>query len=222
MRILLAEDDAELADMIESQLQAAGHAVLRAGNGPDALDLARQDAPDVVVLDRMLPGLDGLSVLRRWRAEGMRVPVLVLTALDGIDERVEGLESGADDYLGKPFAFTELMARIHALLRRVQAPQLTLEAGGLTLDLLRREARCGGQAVLLQPREFRLLEELVRNKGDTVTRQMLLERVWGFHFDPQTNIVETHMSRLRSKLAESGVVELIQTVRGLGYRIEEG
>lgn len=223
MHVLLAEDDLKLAAMIAERLRAESHTVAHAGSGPEALELAEEAVPDVVVLDRMLPGIDGLSVLRRWRDGGLQAPVLMLTALDGIDDRVEGLESGADDYLGKPFAFSELLARINALMRRAAAlqPDLMLEVRGVILDLLKREARCGDQPVLLQPREFRLLEELVRNKGDTVTRQMLLEKVWGFHFDPQTNIVETHMSRLRAKLAESGAPDLIQTVRGVGYRIDE-
>ncbi|MEJ2409725.1 MAG: response regulator transcription factor [Novosphingobium sp.] len=223
MHVLLAEDDLKLATMIAERLRAESHTVDLAASGPQALELADGTPPDVVVLDRMLPELDGLKVLRRWREGGMQAPVLMLTALDGIDDRVEGLESGADDYLGKPFAFSELLARINALLRRAAAvqPDVLLEVRGVTLDLLKREARCADQPVPLQPREFRLLEELVRNKGDTVTRQMLLEKVWGFHFDPQTNIVETHMSRLRGKLAESGAPDLIQTVRGVGYRIGE-
>ncbi|AIT81816.1 response regulator transcription factor [Novosphingobium pentaromativorans] len=223
MHVLLAEDDLKLAAMIAERLVAESHTVAHASSGPEALEMAEAAIPDVVVLDRMLPGIDGLSVLRRWREVGLGAPVLMLTALDSIDDRVEGLETGADDYLGKPFAFTELLARLNALMRRAAAvqPDLMLEARGVVLDLLKREARCGDQPVLLQPREFRLLEQLVRNKGDTVTRQMLLEKVWGFHFDPQTNIVETHMSRLRSKLVESGACDVIQTVRGVGYRIDE-
>lgn len=222
MHVLLAEDDLQLAATIAERLRAESHTVTHASSGSQARDLAERAIPDVVVLDRMLPGLDGLSLLRCWREAGLQMPVLMLTALDGIDDRVEGLEAGADDYLGKPFAFSELLARLNALLRRrtPAPPDLMLEAQGVVLDLLRRETRCEGQPVLLQPREFRLLEELMRNKGDTVTRQMLLENVWGFHFDPQTNIVETHMSRLRGKLAESGACDLIQTVRGVGYRID--
>lgn len=222
MHVLLAEDDLKLAAMIAERLRAESHTVAHACSGPQALELAQQAPPDVMVLDRMLPGMDGLSVLRHWREAGLRTPVLMLTALDGIDDRVEGLESGADDYLGKPFAFSELLARVNALLRRGAAvqPGLVLEARGVALDLLKREVLCANQPVALQPREFRLLEELMRNKGDTVTRQMLLEKVWGFHFDPQTNIVETHMSRLRGKLAEGGAPDLIQTVRGVGYRID--
>lgn len=222
MHVLVAEDDLKLASMIVDRLRAESHSVAHARTGTEALELASQAPPDVVVLDRMLPEMDGLSVLRHWRGAHLDAPVLMLTALDGIDDRVEGLESGADDYLGKPFAFSELVARLNALVRRSapMQPELILEAGPVTLDLLRREVRCMGANVPLQPREFRLLEELMRNKGDTVTRQMLLEEVWGFHFDPQTNIVETHMSRLRSKLSEGGVADLIQTVRGVGYRID--
>jgi two-component system OmpR family response regulator len=223
MHVLLAEDDLKLAAMIAERLRAESHTVSHASSGPQALAMAKETVPDVIVLDRMLPELDGLSVLRSWRDSGLQVPVLMLTALDGIDDRVEGLESGADDYLGKPFAFSELLARINALLRRFGAvqPEITLASADVTMDLLKREVRCGDKPVTLQPREFRLLEELMRNKGDTVTRQMLLENVWGFHFDPQTNIVETHMSRLRSKLADGGAADLIHTVRGVGYRIDE-
>ena len=222
MHVLLAEDDLKLATMIAERLRAVSHTVTHAASGPQALEMAGKSPPDVVVLDRMLPGIDGLSVLRRWRDAGLNTPVLMLTALDGIDERVAGLETGADDYLGKPFAFSELLARIHALFRRgaTLQPELTLECRGVELDLLKREVRYADQPILLQPREFKLLEELMRNAGDTVTRQMLLERVWGFHFDPQTNIVETHMSRLRSKLADGKAPNLIQTVRGVGYRID--
>jgi two-component system OmpR family response regulator len=165
--------------------------------------------------------MDGLSVLRRLRAAGIEIPVLLLTALGRIEDRVEGLEAGADDYLVKPFAFSELAARINALARRgpLSAPATRLECGPLSMDLLRREVRRDGEVVVLQPREFRLLEELLRNAERAVTRTMLLERVWGFHFDPQTNIVETHISRMRAKINEGGKPDLIETIRGVGYRM---
>ena len=220
---LLAEDDLDLAAQVLRQLEHAEYATLHAKTGAEAREMARQQPPDIVILDRMLPEGDGLSLLRQWREEGLIAPVLLLTALDGIDERVEGLDAGADDYVGKPFAFTELIARVNALARRadtIQA-QSRIENGPLRIDLLKREVLCHGEPVQLQPREFRLLEELARNAGHTVTRQMLLERVWGFRFDPQTNIVETHMSRLRAKLAAAGLSDKIETIRGEGYRMIE-
>ena len=221
MLILVAEDDDDTAEFVARGLDELGHSVIRAGNGPDALHLATTETPDVLVLDRMLPGLDGLSVLRRVRAAKIDTPVLLLTALGRIEDRVEGLEAGADDYLVKPFAFSELAARINALGRRrpISDTPTELAAGPLQMDLLKREVRRDGRPVALQPREFRLLEELMRQADRVVTRTMLLERVWGFHFDPQTNIVETHMSRLRAKLNEGGADDVIETLRGVGYRM---
>ncbi|NNM77735.1 response regulator transcription factor [Sphingomonas sp. ID1715] len=221
MQILVAEDDAETAEFVARGLDELGHGVLRAANGPDALHLATTEAVDVLVLDRMLPGMDGVAVLRRLRAAKIDTPVLLLTALGRIEDRVEGLEAGADDYLVKPFAFSELAARINALGRRrpLSDAPTELASGPLQMDLLKREVRRGRRAIALQPREFRLLEELMRNSDRVVTRTMLLERVWGFHFDPQTNIVETHMSRLRAKLNEGGADDVIETVRGVGYRM---
>lgn len=219
--ILVAEDDPETRSFVARGLGELGHTVTVAGNGTDALHLALTGAFDVVVLDRMLPELDGLSVLRRARAGGIEVPVLMLTALARIEERVGGLEAGADDYLVKPFAFSELAARVQALGRRRAPAEVTtrLQAGGIEMDLLRREVRRDDRAIVLQPREFRLLEELLRHAGEFVTRTMLLERVWDFHFDPQTKIVETHMSRLRAKLNEGFDEDAIETVRGVGYRV---
>lgn len=221
MKILLAEDDSETAGFVANGLDELGHNVLRAGNGPDALHLALTEEPDVIVLDRMMPGLDGVSVLKRLRAAGIATPVLLLTALGRIEDRVEGLEAGSDDYLVKPFAFSELAARVNALGRRRPLGEAVTElsSGPLRMDLLKREVRRDGTPVALQPREFRLLEELMRNADRAVTRTMLLERVWGFHFDPQTNIVETHISRLRAKLNEGGGEDPIETVRGVGYRM---
>ena len=221
MRILLAEDDSDTAGFVARGLEELGHNVIRADTGIDALHLATTEPFDLALLDRMLPQMDGVSVLRRLRAAKIELPVLILTALGRIEDRVEGLEAGADDYLVKPFAFSELSARINAIARRgpINAPVTRYECGSLTMDLLRREVRRDGKAILLQPREFRLLEELLRNAERAVTRTMLLESVWGFHFDPQTNIVETHISRLRAKLNEGEKGDLIETLRGVGYRM---
>lgn len=222
MRVLVVEDDKETAEFIERGLGELGHVVARATTGDDALHLGTTENFDVIILDRMLPGLDGVAVLKRWRAADIKTPVLLLTALGGIADRVDGLEAGADDYLVKPFAFAELAARLSALMRRApmnEAPT-KFEAGGITLDLLKREVRRDGRLIHLQPREFSLLEQLIRHAGRVVTRTMLLETVWGFHFDPQTNIVETHLSRLRSKLNEGFRIDAIETVRGSGYRLK--
>ena len=224
MRILIAEDDKETADFIQRGLEQLGHNPVAVADGVDALHLLSTEQFDVAVVDRMLPSMDGLSVLRRIRAASIELPVLLLTALGRIEDRVTGLEAGADDYLVKPFAFSEFAARVNALARRkpVQQPEVTrLEQGGIQLDLLRRQVTRDGLQVLLQPREFRLLEELMREGGKVVTRTMLLERVWSYHFDPQTNIVETHISRLRSKLNEGGKRDPIETVRGVGYRFTD-
>jgi two-component system OmpR family response regulator len=221
MQILLAEDDADTAEFVAKGLGELGHNVLRAADGEDALHYATTEKCDVIVLDRMLPALDGLAVLRRVRAARIDTPVLLLTALGRIEDRVEGLDAGADDYLVKPFAFSELAARINALGRRkpLNDTPTEIEAGPLRMDLLARHVWREEQLVPLQPREFRLLEELMRNSDRIVTRTMLLERVWGFHFDPLTNIVETHISRLRAKLNRGGATDLIETVRGVGYRM---
>ena len=221
MRILLAEDDTETRQFVQRGLGELGHNIISAANGEDALHYALTETIDVIILDRMMPVLDGLSILKRLRAGGITAPVLMLTALGRIEDRVDGLEAGADDYLVKPFAFSELAARIQALGRRTAPAAVTtkLTAGGIEMDLLARDVRRDGKLVLLQPREFRLLEELMRNAGQFVTRTMLLERIWDFHFDPQTKIVETHMSRLRAKLNEDNLPDAIETVRGVGYRL---
>lgn len=223
MRILVAEDDDETAEFVGRGLGELGHLVVRAATGGDALHLGATEPFDVIVLDRMLPGLDGVEVLRRWRAAKVATPVLMLTARGGIADRVGGLEAGADDYLVKPFAFAELAARIGALLRRPpmnEAPT-RLVVGDIAIDLLKREVRRGDREVQLQPREFALLEQLMRHAGRVVTRTMFLELVWGFHFDPQTNIVETHLSRLRSKLNSGSDVDPVETLRGIGYRMRD-
>lgn len=219
MRILIVEDDAELAASLERRLQAAGHDVTSTSDGREASGLVRRNY-DVAIVDRMLADGDGLDVLAAARTAGIDIPVIMLTALGQIADRVEGLSAGADDYLVKPFAFDELLARIQAVARRRGAGTASghLASGRLALDLLHREVRLDGRLIPLQPREVRLLEALVRNADITVTRTMLLETVWGFHFDPQTNLVETHVSRLRSKLALGGLPDAIETIRGSGYR----
>jgi two-component system, OmpR family, response regulator len=223
MKILLVEDDEESADYIADGLAREGHVIDRAGNGRDGLFLAAGQAFDVMVVDRLLPGLDGLALVKTIRAAGIKTPVLFLTAVDGISDRVEGLDAGGDDYLVKPFAFTELAARVNALARR---PALTsvstvLRVGDLELDLLRRTCRHGDRRIELQAREFRLLEYLMRHPGQVVTRTMLLEHVWDFHFDPRTTVVETHISRLRRKLGSAENEAVVETVRGAGYRLRD-
>ena len=221
MRILVAEDDAETADYLRAGLGELGHNVLLALDGVEAMHLLSAEQVDIAILDRMLPRLDGVSIVRRARAAGIDVPVLLLTALGSIEDRVTGLKAGSDDYLVKPFAFSELAARVDALARRkpLTTEPTRLESGSLVLDLLKRQALRDGIPISLQPREFSILQELMREEGKVVTRTMLLERVWNYHFDPQTNIVDTHISRLRAKLNEGGKADLIQTIRGVGYRM---
>lgn len=221
MRLLVAEDDTETAAFLRQGLTQAGHVVTVVGTGPEALAAAMTGDFDCLILDRMLPGRDGLSVLRMLRAGGIATPALMLTAVSGIAERVDALESGADDYLVKPFAFAELHARINVITRRGPAleTETTLRVRDLEFDLQRRVLRRGGRRIELQPRELLLLETLMRNPHRVMTRTMLLERVWDFDFDPRTNIVETHISRLRSKLNAGEEIDAIVTVRGAGYMI---
>jgi two-component system OmpR family response regulator len=223
VRILLIEDDAETAGYVRQGLTESGHAVTLSGDGRDGLFQAVGGEWDLIIVDRMLPGLDGLALVRTLRAGGNVTPVLFLTTLGGIDDRVNGLNAGADDYLVKPFAFSELAARVSALGRRPRrtAPETTLRVADLELDLLARSVARGGRPIELQPREFRLLECLMRHAGEVVTRTMLLEQVWDFHFDPHTNVVESHISRLRGKIDRGHEVSLIQTVRGSGYSLRE-
>ena len=221
MKILVVEDDEGAADFIAKGLAARGHEATVARDGREGYLRAAADRFDVIVLDRMLPELDGLGVVALMRREGVSTPVLFLTNLSGIDDRVDGLEAGGDDYLVKPFAFEELMARLTALARRptLGSPATVLKVGDLEMDLVARSVRRGGEVIDIQPREFRLLEFLMRAEGRVVTRKMLLEQVWDFHFDPKTNIVETHVSRLRMKIDRGREVSLIQTVRGAGYTL---
>jgi two-component system, OmpR family, response regulator len=221
MRLLLIEDDAAVSAYVARGLTEAGHVCDVLADGTDGLFQATRESYEVLVVDRMLPGLDGLSLVRALRAAGVRTPVLFLTALGGIDDRVAGLEAGGDDYLTKPFAFAELLARVNALARRppVQDVQTVLRVADLELDMMRRQARRGGQAIDLLPKEFTLLEVLMRNAGRVVTRTMLLERVWDFHFDPKTSVVETHISRLRAKIDKPFDVALLHTVKNAGYML---
>jgi two-component system OmpR family response regulator len=221
MKILIVEDDRENAAFLRERLEALGHAADIAANGADGLLIAAEERHDAIVLDRMLPELDGLSIVRMMRRAGVATPVLFLTNLSGIDDRVEGLEAGGDDYLVKPFAFAEFMARLIALARRPPLANegTVLTAADLEMNLIKRTVRRAGAPIDLQPREFKLLEYLMRNEGRVVTRTMLLEHVWDFHFDPKTNIVETHISRLRSKINRGRAVELIHTLRGAGYSL---
>ena len=222
MRILVVEDDAETAAYIARGLREAGHVVDRAADGQEGLFLATGGRYDVMVVDRMLPKLDGLSLVRALCAAKVATPALFLTARGGVGDRVEGLEAGGDDYLVKPFAFAELLARINALARRPpprEEPPTVLRVADLEMDLLKRTVTRAGRRIDLQPREFRLLEYLMRHAGQVVTRTMLLEGVWDFHFDPKTSVVETHISRLRAKVDKGFDRELIHTVRGAGYVI---
>ncbi|MDB5363984.1 MAG: DNA-binding response regulator [Rhodospirillales bacterium] len=221
MKILLIEDDRETADYLAQGLGEEGHNLVLASDGRDGLFRAAGESWDLLIVDRMLPGMDGLAIVKTLRGGGVETPVLFLTTLGGIDDRVSGLNAGGDDYLVKPFAYAELVARVSALGRRPRSqPTATvLRVADLEIDLLARVVRRGGQELLIQPREFRLLEYLMRHAGEVVTRTMLLENVWDFHFDPRTNIVETHISRLRGKVDKGYRDELIHTVRGSGYCI---
>lgn len=219
MRVLLIEDDAVTSAYIAKGLRAEGHVVDIAANGLDGLHLATEARFDILIVDRMLPVLDGVACVKAARAAGVTTPVLFLTALGAIADRVEGLEAGGDDYLVKPFSFAELRARTHALARRPalqEAPTLLVVAD-LTLNRLQRVVRRGDRLIELQPREFQLLEILMQNAGRVVTRTMLLERVWDFHFEPGTNIVDSHICRIRGKIDRGGDPPLIRTVRGAGY-----
>lgn len=222
MRILLVEDDADVAGFVIKGLRESGHVVEHADNGRDGLFLAASENFDAIILDRMLPGgIDGLHILETLRAQQNSVPVLFLSALGEVDDKVAGFRAGGDDYLAKPFAFAELLARVEALTRRGKsdAPLTTLTVGDLEMDLLSRSVRRAGQKIDLQPREFLLLEYLMRHAGQVVTRTMLLEGVWDYHFDPQTNVIDVHVSRLRQKVDKPFPAALIHTVRNAGYML---
>jgi two-component system OmpR family response regulator len=221
MRVLVIEDDKEAATWLVKGLTESGHVADVASDGEEGLSLARERVHDVLIVDRMLPAMDGLAIIRTLRGEGIATPVLILSALGEVDERVKGLRAGGDDYLAKPYSFSELLARMENLGRRVgqERQQTRLKAADLEMDLLARTVTRAGQPILLQPREFKLLEYLMRNAGHVVTRTMLLENVWDYHFDPQTNVIDVHVSRLRSKIDKGFDDPILQTVRGAGYMI---
>ncbi len=224
MRVLVVEDDREVAAYLVKGLSELAHTVDHAEDGQMGLVLATSEDYDVMVIDRMLPGLDGLAIVKSVRSIGKTCPILILSALGEVDDRVEGLRAGSDDYLTKPFAFSELLARIEALVRRATAPETTateLRVDDLELNLLKHVVMRAGQVVELQPREYRLLEYLMRNAGQVVTRTMLLENVWDYNFDPQTNVIDVQISRLRSKIDKGFDKTLLHTVRGTGYMISE-
>ena len=219
MLILVIEDDREAANWLLKGLREAGHVADLATTGPEGLEMAREKDYDVLIVDRMLPGLDGLSIVRQLREEGNQTPALFLSALGEVEDKVEGLRAGGDDYLAKPYSFSELLARVEVLGRRKTAEpvQTRLRVGDMEMDLLKRRVTRGGKEILLQPREFKLLEYLMRNAGNVVTRTMLLENVWNYHFDPQTNVIDVHISRLRGKIDKGFDKPMLHTVRGAGY-----
>ena len=219
MRVLIVEDDPKIASFVAKGLKQAGYAVDRAANGQAGLELALSAPYDAAIVDIMLPRLDGLSLIERLRAEGVRTPVLILSARHSVDDKVRGFQTGGDDYLTKPFSFEELQARVQALIRRatMSVPASRLEVGDLSLDLSRREVRRGDRLLELQPREYSLLEYLLRNAGMVVSKTMILEHVWDYHFDPQTNVVDVLVHRLRAKIDEGFEPTLLHTVRGVGY-----
>jgi len=225
MKILVVEDDTEILSYISKGLNQAGHTVDSADNGKDGLFLATTETYDVLVVDRMMPKLDGLTLIKTLRGAGNQVPVLILSALGEVDDRVEGLRSGGDDYLVKPFAFAELLARLEVLVKRVDQSMSTemqfISSHDLEVDLLARSVKRQGKTIELQTREFELLAYLLRNKGRVVTRTMLLEQVWEYHFDPQTNVIDVHISRLRGKIDKDFEHKIIRTVRGAGYIIKD-
>jgi two-component system OmpR family response regulator len=224
-KILVVEDDVTTADYVAKGLMENGYVVDRATDGRDGLFHALDGTYAAVILDRMLPGMDGLAVLGAIRAANVDTPVIILSALGSTDERVKGLKAGSDDYLAKPFAFSELLARVEALQRRgaanAQAVITSLTCGELSMDLLSHRVDRAGTRIDLQPREFRLLEFLLRNQGHVVTRTMLLEEVWDYHFDPGTNVIDVHISRLRKKVDEPGQAPMLHTVRGIGYMLSD-
>lgn len=224
MKLLLVEDNERVSRFVIKGLSEAGHTVDHADNGRDGMYHAVSAAYDAIIMDRMLPGgIDGLAIVETLRKSGNRVPILILSALDGVDERIRGLKSGGDDYLIKPFAFGELLARLDALLRRSQEKNVetSLALGGLSIDLLTHKVMRDGRTLSLQPREFKLLEYLLRHANQVVTRTMLLENVWDYHFDPQTNVIDVHISKLRQKIDAGFPTQLLRTVRSAGYMLSD-
>jgi len=221
MRILIIEDDMEAAHWLAKGLTESGHVIDHASDGETGLALAISEPFDVLIIDRLLPKVDGLEITRKVREQGIKTPILILSALAQVDEKVEGLRAGGDDYLAKPYAFLELLARVEGLARRPEAePKTTvLVASDVEMDLLSRKVKRGDQEILLQPREFKLLEYLMRNADRVVTRTMLLENVWNYHFDPQTNVIDVHISRLRGKIDKGFDTPILETIRGAGYMI---
>jgi two-component system, OmpR family, response regulator len=225
MRILIIEDDSEAAHYLAKALREAGHVADHAADGLEGYEKARDGGYDVLVVDRMLPKLDGLSLIGGLRAQKVETPVLILSALGQVDDRVKGLRAGGDDYLTKPYAFSELLARVEVLSRRKASganEETIYRVGGLELDRLSHKLTRNGKEIVLQPREFRLLEYLMKHAGQVVTRTMLLENVWDYHFDPQTNVIDVHISRLRAKIDKGFEPQLLQTIRGAGYMIRDG
>ena len=225
MRILIIEDDQDAAAFLAKALREVGYAVDQAADGVVGYDLAQEGGYDVVIVDRMLPKMDGLALIGALRAQKIETPVLILSALGQVDDRVKGLRAGGDDYLAKPYAFSELHARVEALARRRPkgAPEETVyRVGDLELDRLSHKVTRAGEEIVLQPREFRLLEYLMQNAGKVVTRTMLLEHVWDYHFDPQTNVIDVHVSRLRAKIDRDFEAPMLHTVRGAGYMLRDG
>lgn len=224
MKLLLVEDNERVARFVNKGLSEAGHTVHHADNGRDGMVHAVSEPYDAIVMDRMLPGgIDGLAIVEALRQQGNRVPILILSALDGVDDRIRGLRAGGDDYLTKPFAFGELLARLDALLRRsqAQAVETVMTLGDLTVDMLAHRVTRAGKPVALQPREFKLLVYLLRHANQVVTRTMLLENVWDYHFDPQTNVIDVHISKLRQKIDAGFATPLLRTVRNAGYMLTD-
>ncbi len=224
MKALVIEDDQDVANYLVKGLKESDFVVDHAADGKDGMMMAASEDYDIMIVDRMLPGMDGLAIVKTVRATGNQVPVLILSALGDVDDRVEGLRGGGDDYLTKPFSFTELLARIESLVRRHRQSSETetvLHVADLEMDLLARTVKRAGHNIDVQPREFRLLEYLMRNAGQVVTRTMLLEKVWDYHFDPQTNVIDVHISRLRAKIDKEFDTPLLQTIRGAGYMLRE-
>jgi len=224
MRLLIVEDDRDAADYLVKAFREVGHVADAATDGEDGLAMGLDGQYDVLIIDRMLPKLDGLTLIGQLRAKSVETPVLILSALGQVDDRVKGLRAGGDDYLPKPYSFSELLARVEVLSRRRggRGEETVLRVGDLVLDRMSREVRRGEEEVTLQPREFRLLEYLMKHAGQVVTRTMLLENVWDYHFDPQTNVIDVHISRLRSKIDKGFSQPLLHTVRGAGYMVRDG